>query len=99
MGIHYHQPLKWAAIEPLALEEEGNRSVASDRQQPRKNKHTRKGVAAEKLRWNFLLQLRLGGVSHWGNDTRRCPVQEKGHNRGSLGKNNTELMAVKRKSS
>lgn len=78
-GIHYRRPLKWAAIEPLSLEEEGNRSVASDRRRPAKrtNKKRQKRVTAAKQRWNFLLPLRLhGGVTHWGNNTCHCLVEK-----------------------
>lgn len=79
-GIHYRRPLKWAAIEPLSLEEEGNRSVASDGRRHRQtNKQTKrqKRVMAAKQRWNFLLPLRLhGGVSHWGNNTCHCLVDK-----------------------
>lgn len=79
-GIHYRRPLKWAAIEPLSLEEEGNRSVASDGRRHRQtNKQTKrqKRVMAAKQRWNFLLPLRLhSGVSHWGNNTCHCLVEK-----------------------
>lgn len=79
-GIHYRRPLKWASIEPLSLEEEGNRSVDSDGRRPAKQtnkKKRQKRVTAEKQRWNFLLPLRLhGGVSHWDNNTCHCLVEK-----------------------